>query len=200
MMESEFIELTGFEPTEEEYRSIEKDYYCFEGDKQAYCRKFVYEGKLAAYANARRRYFVKTFRDLKSKTDLQAMEIEKLQNQVLKLQRSLDKELEWKSYDNAGTNMSEEEYQELLRCGDTKVLTDTEALELLHDKFGFDPGKVTLIKTVNTYEVNKYRRLRKGEEYPREALYNASDWNYVRFDCTGWCWEMVSDTLYPYYC
>lgn len=200
MMKSEFIKLTGFEPTDEEYRAIENDYYRFDGDKQAFCRKFVCDGKLAAYANARRRYFAKTFRDLKGKVDSQTAEIEKLKNQVLKLQRNLDKELEWKPCGSAGTNMSEKDYQSLLTCGGTEVLSAADTLDLLHNEFGFAPDKVTLITMVHTYEVNKYRQLRKKEEYLRSSLYNASDWNYVRFDCAGLRWEMINGGLHPYCC
>lgn len=200
MMKSEFIALTGFEPTEEEYQAIEADYYRFNGDKQVFCRKFVSDGKLAAYANARRNNLAKTVRLLKGKVSSQAMEIKSLENRILKMQRSLDLELGWMLCDSAGTNMSDEDYQKLLHCGDTRVLSYTDALDLIHDDFGFDPDKVTLIKTVHTYEVNKYRQLRKRDEYLREALYNASDWNYIRFDCAGFRWEMINGGLQPYNC
>lgn len=41
MMMSEFIDRTGFEPTASEYEKIEKAYYDFDGDKDAFCKAFV---------------------------------------------------------------------------------------------------------------------------------------------------------------
>ncbi len=41
MMITEFTALTGFEPSMEEYAEIEEQYYEFDGDKKAFCRKFV---------------------------------------------------------------------------------------------------------------------------------------------------------------
>ncbi len=38
MLLSEFIDRTGYQPTAEEYAEIEKEYYHFKGDKDAYCR------------------------------------------------------------------------------------------------------------------------------------------------------------------
>lgn len=38
MLVSEFIDRTGYQPTAEEYASIEHEYYHFKGDKDAYCR------------------------------------------------------------------------------------------------------------------------------------------------------------------
>lgn len=38
MLLSEFIDRTGYQPTAEEYAEIERAYYDFKGDKDAYCR------------------------------------------------------------------------------------------------------------------------------------------------------------------
>lgn len=38
MLVSEFIDRTGYQPTAEEYDEIEKAYYVFAGDKDAFCR------------------------------------------------------------------------------------------------------------------------------------------------------------------
>ena len=42
MMISEFIARTGFEPTAKEYAKIEEAYYNFDGDKDAFCKAFIY--------------------------------------------------------------------------------------------------------------------------------------------------------------
>ena len=47
MMMSEFIDRTGFEPTAKEYAKIEKAYYDFDGDKDAFCKAFVKDGDVS---------------------------------------------------------------------------------------------------------------------------------------------------------
>ena len=41
MLVSEFIDRTGYQPTAEEYAQIEREYYHFKGDKDAYCRAWA---------------------------------------------------------------------------------------------------------------------------------------------------------------
>ena len=41
MMKSEFIERTGYEPDDYEYRLIEESYYAFPGDKNAFCKQWL---------------------------------------------------------------------------------------------------------------------------------------------------------------
>ena len=41
MMREEFIELTGFEPTADEYREIEDEYIAADIDKEIFCRQWV---------------------------------------------------------------------------------------------------------------------------------------------------------------
>ena len=44
MLIQEFTDMTGFEPTPEEFQEIESEYYRFDGDKQAFCKAFVERG------------------------------------------------------------------------------------------------------------------------------------------------------------
>lgn len=48
------------------------------------------------------------------------------------------------------------------------------------------------------YEVNRHRQLRKVGEIDRAPLYNATDWNYIRFDCGCMSYELHNDNLRPY--
>ena len=41
MMIHEFTERTGYKPTWEEYREIEKQYYDFDGNKDEFCRDWA---------------------------------------------------------------------------------------------------------------------------------------------------------------
>lgn len=40
MLKSEFVQRTGFIPSDQEYHYIEEAYYEFDGDKDAFCRRW----------------------------------------------------------------------------------------------------------------------------------------------------------------
>lgn len=198
MMISEFIDRTGFEPTAKEYAKIEEAYYNFDGDKDAFCKAFV--------AHNGEKQICKT----------RAEEIERLNSQMLELKKTfkqdiadrdrrideltaeLDHELEWKPCESVGTNMEQKRYEELAKCG--KTITDEEAKAFIADECGFDPEKIHIQHEVNTYEVNKHRRLRKSATYSRAPVYESTDWNYVRFDCACCMYELVNGELRFYCC
>ena len=209
MMMHEFIERTGFEPMPQEYAKIEEAYYNFDGDKDAFCKAFVQrDGEKQIY-------------------QARATEIDRLNSRILELDRSakkdgeeyerrlaalqaeLDRELEWKPSEGTGTNMTQADYESLLACctgdhGDPHVMSENEARMLVAEEFGFNPERVEIVTTVHTYEVNKHHLLRKAATYTRQPLYNATDWNYVRFNVRGagctWMYEMVGGELETYSC
>lgn len=142
--------------------------------------------------------------DRASKKDSEVYE-----KRIADLQAQLDKELEWKPSEGTGTNMSQSAYEGLLdSCtgdhGDPHVMSEAEAKMLVAEEFGFNPERIEIITTVHTYEVNKHRLLRKAAAYTRQPLYNATDWNYVRFNVRGvgctWMYEMVNGELEAYSC
>ena len=105
--------------------------------------------------------------------------------------------------------MTQADYESLLACctgdhGDPHVMSEGEARMLVAEEFGFNPERVEIITTVHTYEVNKHRQLRKAAAYTRQPLYNATDWNYVRFNVRGagctWMYEMINGELETYSC
>lgn len=203
MMMSEFIERTGFEPTAEEYREIEERYYDFDGNKDDFCRSWKENGGAARLIRQR----AETIENLKAEKERIIRECEKeklnLHDEILKLQKQLDRELQWKDAEGCGTNVDQEAYEHLRNMPDTKVLSDEEAKQVISSEFGFDPSKIQIVREVKTYEVNKYGRLRKKEEFFREPCTNSTDWNYIRFDVVGstsWMWEMVSGSLRQYNC
>ena len=198
MMMSEFIDRTGFEPTASEYERIEKAYYDFDGDKDAFCKAFVKDSGEKKICKAR----AAEIQRLKS----QMIELEKQfkkdvadrEKRIDELTAELDKELEWKPSDSTGANMEQKSYEELAKYG--KVMTDDEAKAFIADECGFDPEKIRIQHEVNTYEVNKYRRLRKSGTFDRAPVYEATDWNYVRFDCACFMYELVNGELRFYCC
>ena len=198
MMMSEFIDRTGFEPTASEYEKIEEAYYDFDGGKDAFCKAFVKDGGEKKICKAR----VAKIQRLKS----QMIELEKQfkkdvadrEKRIGELTAELDRELEWKPSTGTGTNMSQNDYDHLARCG--RQMSDEEARAFIADECGFDPEKIRILHEVNTYEVNKHRRLRKSGTFDRAPVYEATDWNYVRFDCACFMYELVNGELRFYCC
>ncbi len=199
MMMSEFIERTGFEPMPQEYAKIEEAYYNFDGDKNAFCKAFVKaDGEKQIY-------------------QARAAEIDRLNSRILELDRSakedgeeyerrlaalqaqLDKELEWQPHESKH-NVSQADYEEGFK-GISKVdlLTDDEAKELLSRELGFMPEKIAIFHIVNKEEINRHGQVRKTGEIERKSFYGASDWNYIRFDCAGWSYELFNGALQHYY-
>ena len=195
MMISEFIERTGFDPTAEEYSRIEEEYYEFDGDKDVFCQRWKKDGgarrltreRAARIADLEDR-LMKAIEQIKRERETHNIEIKALTEQ-------LDKELEWKPCDG-GTKMAQQGYEQLVNNG--KTLTDDEAKTLIYKVFGFAREKVEIIVDASTYEKNKYHHMRKAKTYERKPVYYASDWNYVRFDCVGWQYEMVNGRLRTY--
>lgn len=198
MMMSEFIDRTGFEPTASEYEKIEKAYYDFDGDKDAFCKAFVNDSGEKKICKAR----AAEIQRLKS----QMIELEKQfkkdiadrEKQIDELTAELDRELEWKPSNGTGTNMSQSDYDRLARSG--RKMTDEEAKAFIADECGFDPEKIRILYEANTYEVDKHRRLRKSGTFDRAPVYEATDWNYVRFDCVCFMYELVNGELRFYCC
>lgn len=196
-MLSEFIERTGFTPTTDEYAQIEAAYYAFDGDKDAFCKAFVEQGGEQEIHKAQS----EEIRRLRA----QALELKKKHEQDLaerdrcisSLQAELDKELDWQPASSADTNTEQADYEHLARAG--RAMSDQEAIELIADECGFDPEKIRIIHKANSYEVNKYHRLRVAAEYERIPVYESTDWNYVRFDCALFMYEFINGQLY-FYC
>lgn len=95
---------------------------------------------------------------------------------------------------NAGTNMAEKDYQRLASMYDTKHMTDEEARLFIGEELGFDPLRVKIIHEVKDYyKDGPY--LKEWRSYNRDPQYNATDWNYLRFDVCGHQYEYEDGTL-----
>ena len=99
-----------------------------------------------------------------------------------------------------GTNMEEADYQKLASMSDTKHMTDDEARLFIGEELGFDPLKVEIIHEVADYyrEGDYYKAgscLKKWHTYHRDPQYNATDWNYFRFDVCGWQYEYENGSI-----
>lgn len=198
MMMSEFIERTGFEPSAEEYENIEEQYYNFDGDKDAFCANWMAQGGILRCCKERAMKIEQLNSKILEIEHMSRMEDKKLQQRIADLEAQLDRELEWKLCTGSGTNMDQERYEHLASAG--KVLSDQEAKELIADECGFSPEKITVLHTASAYEVNKYRQLRQAAEYDRKPVYESTDWNYIRFDCASFMYELVNGELEFYCC
>lgn len=198
MMMSEFVERTGFHPTAEEYAKIEEDYYHFEGNKDQFCARWVKDGEAQRLTDDRARTIEKLRSDMLEIEKHLMGEIAKADREIDRLKSELDKELEWKPSTGTGTNMSQERYEKLAKSG--KVMTDEEAKAFIAEECGFSAEKIHIVHEVSAYEVNKYRRLRKSATYDRVPVYESTDWNYVRFDCAQFMYELENGELRFYCC
>lgn len=196
MLIQEFTDMTGFEPTVEEFNQIEAEYYRFNGDKQAFCKDFVERsGEKQVYA--RRAEYIK---ELESRLMDQEKEhkerMAKLLAENARLQEALDRELDWQLTNSAGTQMYQEEYDDLLRHGE--VLNCVQAVNIVCKEYGFARDRVEIKKEVSTYQENKRGELREKERMERDPVYSSTDWNYIRFDCAGLQYEMINGELVKY--
>ena len=198
MMMSEFIDRTGFEPTAREYAKIEEAYYDFDGDKDAFCKAFVKDGGARKLCKARAAEIDRLNSLLLESERQYKKDMADREKRIDELTADLDKELEWKPSTGTGTNMSQSDYDHLARSG--RKMTDEKAKAFIADECGFDPEKIRIQHEVNTYEVNKYRRLRKSGTFDRAPMYESTDWNYVRFDCACFMYELVNGELRFYCC
>lgn len=196
----EFTERTGFYPTYEHYKFIEKSYMDFDGDKDAFCKAYkANENGLAEKITREVERFVEDQTELgMHEHDAMEKRLNAQQEEIEKLKAQLDAELEWTPYKNAGTQMTQRDYVTLKESSFAKVMTDEEAANFIAEELGFNVKRVKIIHTVETFEVNKHRRMRVAERYDREPCYGSTDWNYVRFDVNGIEYEYINGQLEIY--
>lgn len=196
MMMQEFTALTGFHPTRDLYQAIEDAYYKFPGDKAAFCEAYKENRDGIAGTIA---YKVNTARRVAD--ELTERKLKGLKADIRDLERQLDKELEWKPYEDKH-NTSQSDYDTLAADSSTKELSDEEARDLIAREFGFDRDKIQIVHEVVIYEVNRHNQLRKTGTTPRKALFNVWDWNYIVFNVQGnvmMGWEMHNGELNQYW-
>ncbi|MCD7891630.1 MAG: hypothetical protein LUG26_07795 [Ruminococcus sp.] len=121
-------------------------------------------------------------------------EYDKALEEISRLRKQLEKEQEWRPYIDTD-NVRQEDYDKLVQQSDTRYLTDDEAKDILYDWYGFSKDKITIHRSIAVLEVNRHRQLRKVGVADRRPTYNATDWNYIRFDCGAMSYELYNDNL-----
>ena len=107
-------------------------------------------------------------------------ENQSLKQKIAKLETQLEREQEWEAYEEK-ENVSRTGYENLAMQDDTRQLSEEEAKQMIHRLFGFETGKIEIVTSVPVYEINRHRQLRVAGHEERRPLYNATDWNYIRY-------------------
>jgi len=192
MMKQEFEQLTGFYPTAEHYEAIEEEYYNFNGSKQDFCKAYKDNKNGLAEKIAQKATIARLQKDLDDKKTFDTYSHDMIRT-VETLKKQLEREQEWKPHEYR-ENARQADYERLAEAG-ARELTDEEAVEMLADMWGFQPNRIRIIRTVDKIEINRHNACRKCGEYERKPLYDATDWNYIRFDCGMMTYEMINGQL-----
>lgn len=164
----------------------------FTGDKDAFCKAYKKNADRLA-------------EKIQSEADMQAFKaqaaventVKDYESRIIELEKALEREQEWRPYEDTD-NVRQADYKRLADQSDTEHMSDEKAKDLLYKWYGFASEKITIHHSVPVYEVNRHGRLRKVGEMDRSPLYNATDWNYIRFDCGRMSYELYNDNLRPY--
>lgn len=194
MMIHEFTELTGFEPSMEEYAEIEEQYYRFDGDKKAFCKDFVENGGIQKVYDKR----LATIQQLRStmiETEKNLMQtIKEKEARIARLEADLEKEQEWQPWINEKA-LKQNQYDALSKDGSSHEMTDEEAKEWISSEFGFAPERIRINRKMKVFEVSRHHRLRQIGEVDRRPFYDATDWYYVFFTVCGLDYEAHNGSL-----
>lgn len=192
MMKQEFEKLTGIYPTDNLYTQIEAAYMDFKGDKAEFCKAYAKNSN----GIAEKIQLAADMEAFKAQRE-HAARIAERDAEIARLEKALEREQEWKAHEIKG-NVQQVDYERLAQAGGTEEMTDERCKELLYGWFGFAKEKITIVRTVPKYEVNRHGQLRKVGEIERKPLYNATDWNYIRFNCGCMSYELHDDNLRPF--
>ncbi len=206
MLISEFENLTGIYPSANQYSVIEKFYSESKEDKHEFCENYKLNAdglaeriqtEVNKLEQEREKDFASRLYELDSRIEELEKALEREQKTSAHLRTRLDEELDWHPAEHTGTNMKQSDYEEL--ANQSYAQEDEEhAKYTLSSLFGFIEDLIVIHHHAETFEVNKYHRIRRKETYQRDPYYAASDWNYIRFDCAGCQWELVNGELLPY--
>ncbi len=201
MMREEFEKMTGFYPTLDLYRNIEEAYTSFNGDKVAFCKAYAKNTDGMAEA-IQRKTDIQSITTSSSAAKESAERIETLEREIKRLAAALEREQEWKPYEDEH-NVRQADYERLASDSTTRELSIGEAKELIASEFGFDITKISIITETKTLEINRHRQTRATGTFERKPQYNATDWNYIRFNVRGnvtMAYEMHNGDLRMFWC
>ena len=194
MMLKEFERLTGFYPSSDLYAMIERAYSDFDGSKEEFCAAYKANKdglaeKIQQEAICHIAYESHALAAVNKKTqdELAAAKVE-----IIRLEKTLEKALGWERV-GTNSNMSDEAYLELEKNG--QPISEEKAKEIIHKEFGFSMDCIAIVNELTDYERSNAHQIRKVGTVTRLPHYEATDWNYIRFDVKGWHYEFVNGGL-----
>lgn len=198
MMIQEFEKLTGIFPSNDLYRVIERRYMEFDGEKQEFCEAYMknWDGlaeSIQREADRKNDEVQELFRHRQQEAD---RAVKAMKDRINELELELTKEQEWKPWECS--QMEDEEYMKLKQAGGKEKLSDQTARERIGKEFGFRFDLIKIHWTIPKYECNRHGQIRRIGERSRTPVYNATDWNYCRFDVGCWKYEVINGQLYQY--
>lgn len=195
----EFEKRTGYFLATEDYTVIEKVYMDFNGDKDTFCKAYKNnENGLAERIQYKiNMQHINAKREAEKLKGVMDKQITELLKKIENLEKELEYELDWKPYEITD-NVQQSDYEELINSSTTEHMSDIKAKDLLYTWFGFASEKVQIRHSVSVYEKNRHGVLRKIGELNRFPLYNATDWNYIRFDCGCMSYELYNGNIQLY--
>lgn len=195
MLREEFEERTGVFIPEAYYNYIEKAYADSALDKDEFCKLYK-RNKDGLAERIRDRYIWDKVAENSQRKKEHEKKVADLEAEVSRLTKELERELEWKPYED--NLLSDEQYEKLAADCKHEPLTDYNAMCFVAREFGFQRESIEILHEKPVYEINRHNQLRKIGKKDRFPYRSASDWNYVLFECRGITYEVVDGMLKPY--
>ena len=197
MLLQEFEQRTGIYPPDELYTAIEAKYNASNMDKDEFCR--MYRDNVDGFAEVIQREVTleEVKRESRHTEQIRELEakIESLQKKIESLEEQLEKAQGWKPMEVS--KMSQRDYEKLKANGE--IWNEDKAKDWIEDEFGFRYDRIIIYTAIPLYEKSNDGHMRENGKVDRPPVYNATDYNYIRFDVEGWQYEAVNGQLYQYY-
>lgn len=141
MMKSEFIERTGFEPTEAEYREIEAEYMGCDIDKDEFCKTWKKQGGIQRLMRLRARRIEELEAELvKEKNDHDRMDAQYCEK-INRLNEEKNSELDILKHDNEVLKSNQKGIADQLVKESERANEAERKLAVLKEAFAIITGK-----------------------------------------------------------
>lgn len=141
MMKSEFIERTGFEPTEAEYREIEAEYMGCDIDKDEFCKTWKKQGSIQRLMRLRARRIEELEAELvKEKNDYDRMDAQYCEK-INRLNDEKNSELNILKHDNEVLKSNQKRIADQLVKESERANEAERKLAVLKEAFAIITGK-----------------------------------------------------------
>lgn len=141
MMKSEFIERTGFEPTEAEYREIEAEYMGCDIDKDEFCKTWKKQGGIQRLMRLRARRIEELEAELiKEKNDYDRMDTQYCEK-INRLNDEKNSELNILKHDNEVLKSNQKRIADQLVKESERANEAERKLAVLKEAFAIITGK-----------------------------------------------------------